>query len=68
MHEAKSKLSQLAELANSGETVVIAKAGKPFVDLVPHTEVKERTPGGYDIDMSSFESKDDEIAASFSGE
>ena len=68
MHEAKSKLSQLAELANSGQTVVIAKAGKPYVDLVPHSTVKERTPGGYDIDMSKFDEKDDDIAASFFGE
>lgn len=41
MHEAKSKLSQLAELAHSGETVVIAKAGKPYVDLVPPLFVRQ---------------------------
>lgn len=35
MHEAKSKLSQLAELAAKGERVVIAKAGEPYVELVP---------------------------------
>lgn len=35
MHEAKSKLSQLAERAANGERVVIAKAGKPYVELVP---------------------------------
>ena len=34
MHEAKSKLSQLAEQAANGERVVIAKAGEPYVELI----------------------------------
>ena len=33
MHEAKSNLSKLANLAQSGEKVVIAKSGKPYVEL-----------------------------------
>jgi len=46
MHEAKSQLSKLAELVQQGETVVIAKAGKPCMDLVPHKVVKAvRKPG-----------------------
>ena len=36
MHAAKSQLSRLGELAWKGERVVIAKAGKPYLDLVPH--------------------------------
>lgn len=36
MHEAKSSLSKLAEKAWEGEEIVIAKAGKPYLDLVPH--------------------------------
>jgi len=35
MHDAKSRLSQLVELAEAGEDVVIARAGKPAVRLVP---------------------------------
>jgi len=35
MHEAKTHLSRLVEQAARGETVVIAKAGKPLVKLVP---------------------------------
>ena len=35
MHEAKSQLSKLGELAWQGEDVVIAKAGKPYLHLVP---------------------------------
>jgi prevent-host-death family protein len=35
MHEAKTKLSQLVERAESGEDVVIARNGKPVARLVP---------------------------------
>jgi prevent-host-death family protein len=35
IHEAKTHLSRLVEQAASGETVIIAKAGKPLVKLVP---------------------------------
>lgn len=46
MHEAKSQLSKLGEKAWNGETIVIAKAGKPYLDLVPHREKHQvRTPG-----------------------
>jgi antitoxin (DNA-binding transcriptional repressor) of toxin-antitoxin stability system len=48
MHEAKSQLSQLGEKAWAGEKVVIAKAGKPYLDLTPHRPGKKspnRKPG-----------------------
>lgn len=35
MHEAKTHLSRLVERAANGEEVIIAKAGKPLVKLVP---------------------------------
>ncbi len=35
IHEAKTHLSRLVEQAASGEEIVIAKAGKPMVKLVP---------------------------------
>jgi prevent-host-death family protein len=35
MHEAKTKLSQLVERAQSGEEIVIARNGKPVARLVP---------------------------------
>ena len=34
IHEAKTTLSQLVEAVESGETVVLARAGKPVVQLV----------------------------------
>ena len=35
VHEAKSQLSKLLELVEQGETVVIARNGKPVAELVP---------------------------------
>ncbi|NGP53667.1 type II toxin-antitoxin system prevent-host-death family antitoxin [Thioalkalivibrio sp. XN8] len=46
MHEAKSQLSRLAELVEQGQTIVIARAGKPCMDLVPHRPGRgPREPG-----------------------
>lgn len=46
MHEAKSQLSRLAELAHQGEEVVICKAGTPWLRLLPYRErLQERRPG-----------------------
>ena len=46
MHEAKSQLSQLAERVWHGDKVVIAKAGKPYLDLLPHVDTpRARKPG-----------------------
>ena len=42
MHAAKSQLSKLGELAWRGERIVIAKAGKPYLDLVPHRGSERR--------------------------
>jgi prevent-host-death family protein len=39
MHEAKSRLSELVAAALRGEDVVLARAGKPVVRLVPTTPV-----------------------------
>lgn len=35
IHEAKTHLSKLVEEAVAGESIVVAKAGKPMVQLVP---------------------------------
>lgn len=46
IHEAKSRLSRLGELAMKGEKVVIAKAGKLYLVLVPYRGPSEpRKPG-----------------------
>ena len=72
MHEAKTKLSLLVEEAMSGEDVIIAKAGKPLVRLVPlHIDDRPRTPGRFkgQIALSpDFDETPDEIIASFEGD
>ena len=71
MHEAKSRLSELGELAQKGEKVVIAKAGKPYLDLLPHREhVAERQPGrlaGKIRMKPDFDQTPDELVADFEG-
>lgn len=71
MHEAKSKLSALAERVWQGETVVIAKAGKPYLDILPHRGNRvERKPGRYkgQIRMSDdFDQTPENIIAAFEG-
>ncbi len=41
MYEAKTRLSQLVQQALDGEDVILAKAGKPLVKLVPIDQKKE---------------------------
>ena len=46
IHEAKSQRSKLVERALAGEEVVIARAGKPVVRLVPIRESDAPREGG----------------------
>ncbi|MFL5259324.1 MAG: type II toxin-antitoxin system Phd/YefM family antitoxin [Hyphomicrobiales bacterium] len=43
--EAKNRLTELARLAEKGETVVITRHGQPIADIVPH-----RPKGGLDFE------------------
>ena len=45
IHVAKTQLSKLIERARSGEEVIIAKAGKPVVKLVPFEQQSKREFG-----------------------
>ena len=71
MHEAKSKLSALGEKVWKGEKVIIAKAGKPYLDLLPHRETHgQRQPGRLKgrIEMSEdFDSTPDDVIRAFDG-
>lgn len=71
MHEAKSQLSQLAERAWHGDKVVIAKAGKPYLDLLPHVDTpRARMPGRLKgkIRMSAdFDKTPEDIIDEFEG-
>ncbi|MEN8170726.1 MAG: type II toxin-antitoxin system prevent-host-death family antitoxin [Pseudomonadota bacterium] len=69
MHEAKSQLSKLGDKAWNGEEVVIAKAGTPYLDLVPHkAHLSPRTPGRYKGQIriaSDFDQTSEELIALF---
>lgn len=43
--EAKAELSALVEAVQTGEDVVIGKAGVPVARLIPFRKVTERVPG-----------------------
>jgi prevent-host-death family protein len=45
--EAKAKLSELLDRAVAGEEIVIARAGKPLVRLVPVEGLKPRQKGAW---------------------
>ncbi len=46
MHEAKTRLSHLVELAEGGERVVIARAGVPVAEIVPVSRLQLERHGG----------------------
>lgn len=73
IHEAKTHLSRLIESVIAGEEVVIAKAGKPLVKLIPYREDKQpRIPGGWQGQVTISDDFDEELSpdilASFRGE
>ena len=72
MHEAKSQLSKLGEKVWAGETVVIAKAGKPYLDLLPHRgQCEPRKPGRFKGQIEipdDFKESSEEITAAFEGD
>ena len=46
VHEAKTHFSRLIDAAHAGETIVVAKGGKPWARLVPlETPAPRRQPG-----------------------
>jgi prevent-host-death family protein len=75
LYEAKTHLSQLVQSALDGEEVLIARAGKPAVRLVPVTEVA-LTTGGFGclklspdvLDQAFTPETEAEVAALFLGE
>jgi len=45
VHEAKTHFSKILAIVQSGEEVVIAKAGRPIAKVVPIRNLKPRVPG-----------------------
>ena len=69
MHEAQSQLDQLAEFAWQGDTVVITKDGKPYLNLLPHVDTtRARKPGrlkGIIRMTADFERRSEDIIDGF---
>jgi len=68
--QAKGQLSALVEAALSGQEVILSRAGKAVVKIVPITEPpRTRAPGGLKhlVLPDDFDLTDDEIIASFEG-
>ena len=74
IHEAKTQLSRLVELAAQGEAFIIAKAGKPMVKVIPLGKTEMGTKGrlgfmaGECVIPNDFDQMgSDEIAGMFAG-
>ena len=70
VHEAKSTLSRLLELVAAGEHVVIARAGRPVADLVPHRRIDVvygTATGAIRYDPRTFDEPDDAVIDAFEG-
>jgi len=69
VHEAKTHLSKLLERVENGETIVIARAGKPVAELVAFKPKVDIVFGGLKglvrYDDTTWEADDLEIAAEF---
>ncbi len=69
MQEAQSRLSELGELAWKGERVVIAREGRPYLDLLPHRDNRRpRRPGRFagQIEMApDFDETPEEVIDAF---
>jgi prevent-host-death family protein len=46
VHEAKTHFSRLIDAAHAGETILVAKGGKPWARLVPLEEPRPRRQPG----------------------
>jgi prevent-host-death family protein len=69
IHEAKTHLSRLVERVETGEEVVIARAGRPVARLIPYRpRTRRRTPGlwrGLVRIASDFDATDDVVLDAF---
>lgn len=71
MHEAKTQLSALIARVLDGETVTIARAGHPVVDLIPHRGIEVTyglLAGALEHDPALFDGVDEEISSLFYGD
>lgn len=67
MHEAKTRLSALVALAEQGEEVIISRANKPAIKLVPIASQPQKRVAGLNVGLISWISDDfdDALPADF---
>jgi prevent-host-death family protein len=68
IHDAKTHLSHLLARVENGETITIARAGKPIADLVPHVRadiVFGGLEGRIDYDDNHFDDTDADVNSLF---
>jgi len=68
MHEAKSRLFELGDLAQQGGTIIIVEAGRPSLDLLPHRgghapRKPDRLAGQFKVTSDFNETASDAVAA-----
>jgi prevent-host-death family protein len=71
IHEAKTQMSKLIELAQGGEEFIIAKAGKPVARIVPLGKIKRKLgilDGKIEVPDNFNEPLPDEVLAQFEGQ
>ena len=62
IHEAKTQFSKLVKRACDTETVIIANAGVPIIQLIPiYTKRKERIPGTAKNKITILDTFDDPL-------
>lgn len=68
IHEAKTHLSSLLARVENGETITIARAGRPVADLIPHSRIDiafGALSGRLHYDDEHFDDVDDALNAQF---
>ena len=68
IHDAKTHLSHLLARVENGETITIARSGKPVADLVPHLRadiVFGALAGQMQYDADHFDDTDSDLNALF---
>lgn len=68
VHDAKTHLSRLLERVSAGERVIIARAGRPVAELVPHRTgpvTLGSLSGRLGYDDATFDDPDPELLALF---
>lgn len=65
LHEAKTNLSKLVDLASQGEEIIICKAGLPVAKLISYQQMKKIRKAGAWAGKGTISKDFDELPADF---